>query len=144
MATRRIPLQAKPWPSASPDREGDGCKFAGLPRPRTQDAAGVEVGGTAFGGWVPSDLRRFLPLAVLRTCWAEMVFLPTRFFFASAISILLSEGAEDTGDMDPQLNHRAGETRPIGCGLPGIGGHGRPARAFTSHVPGLSGRKIVP
>jgi hypothetical protein len=56
--------------------------------PECQDAAGVELGATAFGGWVPSDLRRFLPLAVLRTCLAEMVLLPTRFFFASAMSIL--------------------------------------------------------
>ena len=61
-----------------------------------QDAAGVEGGVTAFGGWVPSALWRFLPLAVFLTCLAEMVFLPTRFFFASAISILLSKEAEDT------------------------------------------------
>ena len=45
---------------------------------------------------MPSDLRRFLPLAVLRTCLADRVFLPTRFFFASAISFLLSKEAEDT------------------------------------------------
>jgi hypothetical protein len=62
----------------------------------SQDAAGVGVGVTAFGGWVPSDLWRFLPLAVFLTCLAEMVLLPTRFFFASAISILLSREAEDT------------------------------------------------
>ena len=43
-----------------------------------------------MGGWVPSDLRRFLPLAVFLTCLAEMVFLPTRFFFDSAISIPFS------------------------------------------------------
>jgi hypothetical protein len=65
--------------------------------PGNQDAAGVAGAITAFGGWVPSDLRRFLPLAVFLTCLAEMVLLPTRFFFASAISILLSEDAEDTG-----------------------------------------------
>lgn len=59
-------------------------------RPSSQDAAGIELGVTALGGWVPSDFRRFLPLAVFRTCLAEMVFLPTRFFFASAISILWS------------------------------------------------------
>jgi hypothetical protein len=41
-------------------------------------------------------LWRFLPLAVLRTCLAEMVLLPTRFFFASAMSIPLSKEAEDT------------------------------------------------
>ena len=64
--------------------------------PNRQDAAGVEVGITAFGGWVPSDLWRFLPLAVFLTCFAEMVLLPTRFFFASAISILWSEKAKDT------------------------------------------------
>lgn len=46
---------------------------------------------TTFGGWVPSDLRRFLPLAVFLTCLAEMVLLPTRFFFASAILSLLSK-----------------------------------------------------
>ena len=40
---------------------------------------------------MPSDLRRFLPLAVFLTCLAEMVFLPTRFFFVNAISILLSK-----------------------------------------------------
>ena len=68
-----------------------------------QDAAGAETGATAFGGWVPSDLRRFLPLAVLRTCLAEMVLLPTRFFFASAISILLSKEAEDTCGVAPGL-----------------------------------------
>ena len=66
----------------------------------SQEAAGVETGVTAFGGWVPSDLWRFLPLAVLRTCLAEMVFLPTRFFFASAIAILLSKEAEDTCGAD--------------------------------------------
>ncbi|MFM9914296.1 MAG: hypothetical protein ACKVOX_00700 [Rhizobacter sp.] len=53
--------------------------------------------GTAFGGWVPSDLRRFLPLAVFLTCLAEMVLLPTRFFFASAISSLLSKGERGEG-----------------------------------------------
>jgi hypothetical protein len=58
------------------------------------------VGVTAFGGCVPSDLWRFLPLAVFFTCLAEMVLLPTRFFFASAMSILLSEEVEDTGDAD--------------------------------------------
>jgi hypothetical protein len=68
--------------------------------PSSQDAAGVEVGVTAFGGWVPSDLWRFLPLAVFLTCLAEMVLLPTRFFFASAISILLSKEAEDTCGTD--------------------------------------------
>jgi hypothetical protein len=41
-------------------------------------------------------LWRFLPLVVFLTCLAEMVFLPTRFFFASAILILLSNEAEDT------------------------------------------------
>jgi hypothetical protein len=50
-----------------------------------QDADDVELGVTTFGGCVPSDLRRFLPLAVLRTWVATMVLLPTRFFFASAI-----------------------------------------------------------
>ena len=54
----------------------------------------------AFGGWVPSDLWRFLPLAVFLTCLAEMVLLPTRFFFASAISILLSKEVEDTCGTD--------------------------------------------
>ena len=49
---------------------------------------------------MPSDLWRFLPLAVFLTCLAEMVLLPTRFFFASAISILLSKKLEDTGGMD--------------------------------------------
>jgi hypothetical protein len=68
----------------------------------TQDAAGVEVGVTAFGGCVPSDLWRFLPLAVFLTCFAEIVLLPTRFFFASAMSILLSKDAEDTCGMDAQ------------------------------------------
>ena len=58
--------------------------------PTSQDAAGVEPGVTALGGWVPSDFRRFLPLAVFLTCVAEMVFLPTRFFFDSAISIPIS------------------------------------------------------
>ena len=72
----------------------------------SQDAAGVETGVTAFGGWVPSDLRRFLPLAVLRTCLAEMVLLPTRFFFASAISILLSKEAEDTWGADAHASYR--------------------------------------
>lgn len=61
-----------------------------------QDAAGVTLGVGAFGGWVPSDLRRFLPLAVFLTCLAEMVFLPTRFFFASAMMFLSSEVGEDT------------------------------------------------
>ena len=56
--------------------------------PGRQDAADVEGGKTVFEGWVPSDLRRFLPLAVFLTCLAEMVFLPTRFFFDSAISTL--------------------------------------------------------
>lgn len=62
----------------------------------------MAFGVTAFeGGWVPSDLRRFLPLAVVRTCLAEMVLLPMRFFFASAMSILLSEEeAEDTREAD--------------------------------------------
>ena len=45
---------------------------------------------------MPSDLWRFLPLAVFLTCLAEMVLLPTRFFLVSAISILLSNQAEDT------------------------------------------------
>ena len=45
---------------------------------------------------MPSDLWRFLPLAVFLTCLAEMVLLPTRFFFASAISTLLSKEVEDT------------------------------------------------
>ena len=67
-----------------------------------QDVAGVEVGNTTFGGWVPSDLRRFLPLAVFLTWLAEMVFLPTRFFFVSAISILRSKETEDTGGADAQ------------------------------------------
>ena len=61
-------------------------------RPSTifsQDVAGVEIEVTAFGGWVPSDLWRFLPLDVFLTCLAEMVLLPTRFFFDSAISIFL-------------------------------------------------------
>jgi hypothetical protein len=56
--------------------------------PSGQDAAGVEVGNVTFEGWVPSDLRRFLPLAVFLTCLAEMVLLPTRFFFDSAMLIL--------------------------------------------------------
>ncbi len=59
-------------------------------RPSTtfsQGVAGVEIEVTAFGGWVPSDLWRFLPLAVFLTCLAEIVLLPTRFFFDSAISI---------------------------------------------------------
>ncbi|MEO7339141.1 MAG: hypothetical protein ABIV63_21405, partial [Caldimonas sp.] len=51
--------------------------------PAWSAAAGVAVGVAAFGGWVPSDLWRFLPLAVFLTCFAEMVLLPTRFFFAS-------------------------------------------------------------
>ena len=50
------------------------------------------MGKTTFEGWVPSDLRRFLPLAVFLTCLAEIVRLPTRFFFASAISILRVKG----------------------------------------------------
>jgi hypothetical protein len=62
----------------------------------------VDAGVTALGGCVPSDLRRFLPLAVLRTCLAEMVLLPTRFFFDSAMSILSSEGAEDTSGVEGQ------------------------------------------
>ena len=75
------------------------CDLRALSR---QDATGVDVGITGFGGWVPSDLWRFLPLAVLRTCFADMVLLPTRFFFASAMSILLSREAEDTcGDCGP-------------------------------------------
>ena len=45
---------------------------------------------------MPSDLRRFLPLAVLRTCLADRVLLPTRFFFASAIAFLQSKDAKDT------------------------------------------------
>lgn len=53
--------------------------------PIPQVAAGAGVGNTTFEGWVPSALRRFRPLAVLRTCFAEMVLLPTRFFFASAM-----------------------------------------------------------
>ena len=56
----------------------------------------------AFGGWVPSDLWRFLPLAVFLTCLAEMVLLPTRFFLASAILILLSKEVEDTCGTDAQ------------------------------------------
>jgi hypothetical protein len=56
--------------------------------PSGQDAAGDEVGNVTFGGWVPSALRRFLPLAVFLTCLAEMVLLPTRFFFDSAMLIL--------------------------------------------------------
>jgi hypothetical protein len=48
-----------------------------------QDA---EVVFTAFGGWVPSDLRCLRPLATLRTTLAETVRLPMRFFFVSAIS----------------------------------------------------------
>lgn len=88
------------WRTGSPARS---C------RPRTtasrcgQDAAGDEVEVTVFGGWVPSDLRRFLPLAVLRTCLADMVLLPTRFFFASAISCLSSKEAEDNCDEDAHL-----------------------------------------
>ena len=65
---------------------------------------GVEAGNTTFGGGVPSDLWRFLPLAVLRTCLAEMVLLPTRFFFDSAVSILLSKEAEDTCGADSHAN----------------------------------------
>ena len=77
---------------------------------------------TAFGGWVPSDLWRFLPLAVFLTCFAEMVLLPTRFFFDSAISILLSQGREDTSASiaDPARSfisiigsRRGGFRRPI-------------------------------
>ena len=74
------------WQRARPSQSS----LARSTGPSRQDAAGVELGVTALGGWVPSDLRRFLPLAVFLTCLAEMVFLPTRFFFASAISILLS------------------------------------------------------
>ena len=48
---------------------------------------------------MPSDLWRFLPLAVFLTCLAEMVLLPTRFFFASAISIPLNKGTEDTAEL---------------------------------------------
>lgn len=77
--------------AAKPKRLGAICGSE-----RNQDAAGVEAGVVAFGGWVPSDLRRFLPLAVFLTCLAEMVLLPTRFFFDSAISILWSKGVEDT------------------------------------------------
>ena len=40
---------------------------ARLASPSGQAAAGAGLGVTTFGGWVPSDLRRFLPLAVLRT-----------------------------------------------------------------------------
>ena len=54
------------------------------------------VGNNTLDGWVPSDLRRFLPLAVLRTCLADRVLLPTRFFFASAIAFLQSKDAKDT------------------------------------------------
>lgn len=68
-----------------------------------QDAAGDDVEVTVFDGWVPSDLRRFLPLAVLRTCLADMVLLPTRFFFASAISYLSSKDAEDNCGADARL-----------------------------------------
>jgi len=71
----------------APPRRSGLARSAG---PGGQEAAGAELGVTALGGWVPSDLRRFLPLAVFLTCLAEMVFLPTRFFFDSAISILLS------------------------------------------------------
>src|SRR5207253_3203949 len=49
------------------------------------DAAGAGSGNTTFGGWVPSALRRLRPLATLRTCLAEMVLFPTRFFFDSAM-----------------------------------------------------------
>jgi hypothetical protein len=56
---------------------------------RSPQVAGVGVGNTTLDGWVPSALRRFLPLAVLRTCLAEMVLLPTRFFLASAMSVLM-------------------------------------------------------
>ena len=56
---------------------------------------------------MPSDLWRFLPLAVFLTCLAEMVLLPTRFFFASAISILLSKEAEDTGSADAKASSTA-------------------------------------
>ena len=59
---------------------------------RRQFAAGVEAGVTTFGGWVPSDLRLFLPLEVFLTCLAEMVRLPTRFFFDSAMWIPLKWG----------------------------------------------------
>ena len=45
---------------------------------------------------MPSDLRRFLPLAVFLTCLAEMVLLPTRFFFESAILIPMSKAPQDT------------------------------------------------
>jgi hypothetical protein len=38
-------------------------------------------------------LWRFLPLAVFLTCLAEMVLLPKRFFFESAMSILWSNTA---------------------------------------------------
>ena len=68
-----------------------------------QDAAGDDVEVTVFDGWVPSDLRRFLPLAVLRTCLADMVLLPTRFFFASAISYLSSKDAEDNCGANARL-----------------------------------------
>jgi hypothetical protein len=65
-----------------------------------QVAAGVDAGKITFDGWVPSDLRRFLPLAVFLTCLAEMVLLPTRFFLDSAMSFLSKKEAEDTCGTD--------------------------------------------
>jgi hypothetical protein len=89
-----------PWIACAARKRSSRSGLARPACPNSQDAAGVDVAITAFGGWVPSDLRRFLPLAVFLTCLAEMVLLPTRFFFASAISILLSEEAEDTCGTD--------------------------------------------
>ena len=93
-----VPGMGSLKPRAQPSRSG--LARSAFP---SRQAAGTEVGATAFGGWVPSALRRFLPLAVFLTCLAEMVLLPTRFFFASAISILLSKEAEDTGGTDTCL-----------------------------------------
>lgn len=99
--------------SSNPAFEPKDCCLTRCTCPSRHDAAGVEVGVTTFGGWVPSDLRRFLPLAVFLTCLAEMVLLPTRFFFASAIWSLLSKNTEDTCGADPREAERGARMREI-------------------------------
>jgi hypothetical protein len=109
-----------------------------------QDAAGVELGVTAFGGWVPSDLRRFLPLAVFLTCLAEMVFLPTRFFFDSAIlSPDMSRDAKDTCGAHAQSS--TGSRRPVHVRASGVqrGGQPRSQGALRSPDESRSPRTMI-
>lgn len=102
--------------------------------PSGQDVAVVDSGNTFFEGWVPSDLRRFLPLATLRTCLAGMVFLPMRFLFASAMTLPLRK--ESRIHANRFASPRCGESRRLT--VPGVLS---PSRIGAGASPRLHGKQ---